>query len=103
MFGSDFVSYLRLFEDLPKEIPAASYAVAMARRCREFICEAPDDGWPMLHFLSSIVREASPSSPDHRLGAEAWVREQIRVHARNEKLLRRYVRLAKYFDSYPWH
>jgi hypothetical protein len=99
--GRGLLAYLTNLEhtaDNSSNEAAANYA----RDCRRFICNAPDDGWPMLHMLSPAVFELNPLLTECRASAHDWVREQVTRHAKeqNEKLFRRYTRLARYFDEY---
>jgi hypothetical protein len=97
------LGYLTFLEQLSqRDQPLTQYTANMARHCRDFICAAPDDGWPMLHFLSAHIPAGAPTARADRQAAESWVREQIKKHhlERNEKLARRYVRLARYFQTY---
>jgi hypothetical protein len=100
--GSGVLDYLAFLEQLPETEPLNRYTATMATRCRDFICAAPDDGCPMLHFLSRHVPAATPLAIPDRRAAENWVRDQIEKYSsnRNEKLARRYARLYRYFLTY---
>jgi hypothetical protein len=102
VFGETFFAYLCYLEDLPKEVILNEFTAKMVARCREFSCPAPDDGWPMLHYLSPVVMAAPGDFVKARKEAENWVRGELARYGkeRNEKLYRRYVRLSRYFDTY---
>jgi len=75
----------------------------MARECRKLICEAPDDGRPMIHFLSPTVEMMNGSFfKDMREQARKWITAQINTFQmqQNEHLCQRYLRLSRYFDIY---
>lgn len=95
-------SYLQFLGNLPPNSVADEFASSMAFKAREFVCEAPDDGWPMLHFLSQAVKKGLPSFDEDQGKAHRFVMDQIKryAEAKDDKLVRRYVRLARYFDRY---
>jgi hypothetical protein len=98
----DYLAYL-------EQLPTGSFntaAAERARECRQLVCNAPDDGLPMLHFLSSAITSLPTSRgttwEELREPASTWVHEQVERFARegNTKLQERYARLARYFDTY---
>ena len=101
-FGETFFAYLSFLEGLPKDVILNQFTANMVQHCRQFVCPSPDDGWPMLHFLSPFVMAAPGGFVKARQDADAWVKAQIARYGveRNGKLLRRYTRLSRYFDAY---
>ena len=101
--GENLGAYLAMLEQLPQDVPLNEYTKNMVGLCRKLICAAPDDGWPMLHFLSPVVMDAPGNFVAAKRVASDWVRGRINHYRteRNGKLFRRYVRLARYFGSYP--
>lgn len=102
VIGETFFAYLSFLESLPKEVILNQFTANMVQGCRRLVCRSPDDGWPMLHFLSPFVMAAPGELVKARQEAETWVRGQAaRYRAQsNEKLFRRYTRLILYFDAY---
>jgi hypothetical protein len=101
--GRSVVAYTHFIEDQAAGLPFADAIRRQVRLCRELICLAPDDGWPMLHFLSPSVQRDAPGFAFDRPSARAWVSEQVDTFGRsgNDKLFRRYQRLAAYFAQHP--
>jgi hypothetical protein len=100
--GETLLAYLSFLEGLPNGVILNQFTASMVQHCRKFVCPSPDDGWPMLHFLSALVMAAPGGFVKARQEAEAWVKEQVAryVAERNGKLFRRYTRLSRYFDAY---
>lgn len=101
--GETLLEYLSFLERQPQDVPLNQFTASMVPHCRRLICPSPDDGWPMLHFLSPVVMAAPGDVVTARHQAEAWVKDQaVRYRAeRNSKLFTRYVRLIRYFQAYP--
>lgn len=98
----DFFGYLEYLERLPSDGRFNDYAGRKAGDCRQLICDAPDDGFPMLHILSPKVIEAEPAFAPYRVPARDWVAAQVGRYRKegNQKLTDRYARLARYFETY---
>ena len=101
VLGRGLLDYLAFIERLAVAEPLDAYSASMAAGSKEFICTS-DDGWPMLHMLSPAVIKASANLVETKRTAHKWVREQCFNHwsGKNEKLFRRYTRLAHYFDAF---
>lgn len=100
--GPDLFRYLAYLEQLPQDTPFNVYASGKAHACREFVCNGPDDGRPMLHILSPAIIAAAPEYEPYRVPAQNWVTSQVDRYRKeeNQKLADRYVRLARYFETY---
>ena len=100
--GENLLAYLSMLEQLPQTVLLNEFTANRARDCRRFICAAPDDAWPMLHFLTPFVLASPGDFVEGKRLAHEWVRGQIQKYAaaRNGKLFRRYARLGRYFDAY---
>jgi hypothetical protein len=100
VIGRGLLNYLTFIEQLPLTEPLDAFTVKMAKNCREFIFES-DDGWPMLHVLSSAVMKAPTNTLERARIASAWIGKQVVEHwnAKDEKLYRRYRRLDRYFKA----
>lgn len=98
----DLFGYLKYLEQLPTDSKFNVYAAKKAGQCRQLICDAPDDGHPMLHILSPEVIKAAPEYGPLRVPAMKWVRAQADQHrtAGNQQMADRYARLAKYFETF---
>lgn len=102
VLGETFFTYLSFLEGLPKDVILNQFTASMVQGCRRLVCPSPDDGWPMLHFLSPFVMAAPGEFVQARREAETWVKGQAARYGaeRNGKLFRRYTRLSRYFDAY---
>jgi hypothetical protein len=98
----DFFGYLEYLARLPSDCRFNDYAATKAGQCYRLICQAPDDGRPMLHMLSPEVTKAAPEFEPYRAPAHKWVTSQLDRYRRerNQKLADRYARLARYFETY---
>ena len=101
VLGRGLLDYLTFMERRPATEPLDAFNASMASHSRKLVCTS-EDGWPMLHILSPVVMEASLNLVEAKETAHQWVREQCVRHwsDRNEKLFRRYSRLARYFDAF---
>ena len=102
VLGRGLLDYLTYLGHLPTAEPLDAFAARVAVGSNEFICTSLD-GWPTLHIISPSVLRASTDLPEKKLLAHTWIREQVAHHwaHKNEKLFRRYSRLARYFDAFP--
>jgi hypothetical protein len=103
VLGPKLLNYLAEVKEMSPDIPFSRYAIHEATQCEALICSDPDDEKPMLHILSPMMTQVTPQLAEYRADAEAWVQREAR-RFRNEgnvKLADRYVRLAKYFATYP--
>lgn len=102
VLGRGLLDYLTYLKRLPADEPLDAFAARMAVGSNEFICTS-SDGWPKLHIVSPAVLRAAPDLPQKKRLAHRWVREQVAFHwsRSDEKLFRRYSRLAHYFDAFP--
>ena len=102
VLGETFFTYLSFLEGLPRDVILNQFTASMVHHCRRLVCPSPDDGWPMLHFLSPFVMAAPGEFVQARHEAETWVKGQAARYGteRNGKLFRRYTRLSRYFDAY---
>jgi hypothetical protein len=99
--GRELLRFLSHVEQLPASDRWSSLANGFVRQCFELICPAPDDGWPMVDFLSETILDTHPEVRALSVRAREWIRAQAIAFetAGNEKLSRRYRRLLLYFDS----
>ena len=98
----ELFGYLTYLEKLPIDTEFNVYAAKKAGQCRRLICDAPDDGQPMVHMLSPEVISAAPEYEPLRIPARNWVVSQVDRYRTelNQKLADRYVRLARYFETF---
>lgn len=102
VIGNTLISYLARLKELPGHTPEERYAKLNAIDCDSLITRDPDDGLAMLHILSrSIFEDDAPTADlDIREPAYQWVKTQVDVFANDSKLLPRYQRLLKYFETH---
>lgn len=92
--------YLDHLRGLTWSDAAATHIInGVAERATQLICDSPNDGRPMVHFLSDLI----PKLPNfENAGAEAaqWVRKSMLEHASHGRwrLARRYAHLGEYFS-----
>jgi hypothetical protein len=106
VIGPELLDYLDQVEQISADTIFSRYAIDQARKCRELICSAPDDGLPMVHMLAPYIMSLPTSFgttwEELRTPCRDWVEAEAQRFAeeRDYKLAARYTRLLHYFDAY---
>jgi hypothetical protein len=97
--GDGLVTLLEFLRSSPVQHPSDEEAARIANDCFGLLCQAPDDGQLMLHFLSSEITTITPQFAELPPKALSWIDQQLTEFRQsgNDKLARRYTRLRRYF------
>lgn len=101
--GDSLTKYLRYLANMQEDPlrPGGETVARSAMLCGELVCNAPDDGRAMVHFLSRSMFKDSPELDGLAERARVWVVRELQKHVAegNQVLKGRYERLLTYFDA----
>ena len=94
VLGDGVARYLDFLEQGP--------AASIAARCRDVICDAPDDGRSMVQAPQILQADTSISAL--ATTAYKWVKQELAAHeaSGDQKLVGRYQRLLGYFEAHGY-